>query len=714
MLKRALVIVVCVVAISLYFAFDLQRFVRIDFFKEFYRQQPAFSAGIYFLIYVLTTALSIPTGALLTLVGGAAFGLSTGVVLVSFASTIGATLAFLVSRTLLREWVQNRFQNRLQAINTGVEKNGAFYLFSLRLVPLFPFWLINLAMGLTPLKVRTYFWVSQLGMLPATVVFVNAGAELAAIEDLSLAGILTPGLLLSFALLALLPFIGKAVVATVKHRQLYLSYRKPRQFDANLLVIGGGSAGLVAALIGAAVKAKVILVEKAEMGGDCLNRGCVPSKALIRAARSITDIRNAHELGIDVAAPGVDFARVMGRIERVIKTIAPHDSAERFGKLGVECISGEATLISPWQVQVNDRVIAARNIIIATGATPFVPPIPGIDQVAYLTSDNLWDLREQPASLLVLGAGPIGCELAQAFQRLGTQVTLVDMMSRVLPREDSDASNLVREALEREGVEVLLDHKTVGFEKEKNADVALLAYGGELTEEKASRRLVFDKLLVAVGRAANTEGFGAEQLGIKTNAQGTLEVDEYLRTSLPNIYACGDVVGPYQFTHTAAHQAWYAVVNALFGGLKKIRVDYRIIPWTTFTDPEIARVGLSEAEAQQQGVAHEVTTYQLADLDRAITENNSRGFVKVITAPGKDRILGATIVGAHAGELLTEFVTAMKRNIGLSQILGTIHSYPTFSEANKLVAGVWKRAHAPERLLNYVKKYHNWRLGRKN
>jgi pyruvate/2-oxoglutarate dehydrogenase complex dihydrolipoamide dehydrogenase (E3) component/uncharacterized membrane protein YdjX (TVP38/TMEM64 family) len=707
------VVLVFTLAIGLYFLFDIQRFIKADFFLESYREQPWFTAGIYFLLYILTTALSIPVGALLTMAGGAVFGLKAGVVLVSFASTIGATLAFFISRTVLREWVQNRFKSRLEAVNRGIEKNGAFYLFSLRLVPLFPFWVINLLMGLTPIKMRTYFLVSQVGMLPATVIFVNAGAELAAIEELSVAGVLTPGLLVSFGLLALLPFIGKAVVATIKRQRAYRPFRKPRQFDANLLVIGGGSAGLVASLIGAAVKAKVMLVEKAEMGGDCLNRGCVPSKALIHAARSVADIRKAPELGIDVDAPGVDFPRVMSRVGEVIKTIAPHDSVKRFTELGVECLSGNATLISPWQARVNDRVVAARNIIIATGAAPLIPPIPGIDQVDYLTSDNLWDLREHPVSLLVLGAGPVGCELAQAFQRLGTQVTLVDMMPRVLPRDDHDASDLVSKALKREGVEVLLNHKTIGFEKEQDADIALLEYAGEEFDEQSPRRLMFDKLLVAVGRVANIKGFGVEELGIETTAQGTLEVDEYLRTNLPNIYACGDVVGPFQFTHTAAHQAWYAVVNSLFGGLKKYRVDYRVIPWTTFTEPEVACVGLIEADAKQRGIAHEVTTYPLRELDRAIVENNIEGFVKVMTVPGKDRILGATVVGPHAGELLTEFVTAMKYNIGLNKILGTIHAYPTFSEANKMVAGLWKRGHTPEKLLHYVGKYHYLRLGRK-
>ena len=712
-MKKIIVIVLIAVVGGSYFLFDLQEYISVDFFQSIYVEHPTRTAGLYFLVYVLATAFSLPTGALLTLAGGAVFGFGTGVVLVSFASTIGATLAFLFSRVILRDWVQQKFASHLEAINRGVEKDGAFYLFSLRLIPVFPFWLINLLMGLTSLKARTYFWVSQLGMLPATLVYVNAGAELAAIEEVSPAGILTPGLILSFVLLASLPFIAKAIVGFMTRRKVYRPYKKPRQFDANLLVIGGGSAGLVTGLIGAAVKAKVILIEQDKMGGDCLNTGCVPSKALIRAARSLADMRKANELGIEIDEPRVDFPRVMARVQEVIESIAPHDSVERFTELGVDCISGQAKLLSPWQVEVDGRVISAKNIVIATGASPFVPPIPGIDQIEYLTSDNLWGLREQPKSLLVLGAGPIGCELAQAFQRLGTQVTLVDMMANVLPREDSDVSDLVRKRLEQEGVEVLLKHKTVGFEQGQNIDFALLEAVDDNPSEASPGKIPFDKLLVAVGRKANTSGLGLEALGIETTPQGTLAVDDYLRTRFPNIYACGDVAGPYQFTHTASHQAWYAAVNALFGSFKKFRVDYRVIPWTTFTDPEVAHVGLSEADAKQQDTAYELTSYPLSELDRAIADNSVEGFVKVLTVPGKDKILGATIVGAHAGELLTEFVTAMKHNMGLNKILGTIHAYPTLSEANKMAAGVWKRGHAPEKLLGYVERYHHWRLGSK-
>ena len=716
MLKKAVIVALVALALASYFLFDLQGYLSITFFRDLYQQHPLATAGVYFAIYIVATSLSLPTGAILTLIGGAVFGLTSGVVLVSFASTIGATLAFLLSRMVLRDWVQGKFAAHIQAINRGIEKDGAFYLLSLRLIPIFPFWLINLLMGLTPLRATTYFVVSQLGMLPATVVYVNAGAELAAVEVLSAAGILTPGLLLSLVLLALLPFVARGLVGYVERYRLYRPYVKPSRFDTNLLVIGGGSAGLVTALIGAAVRARVTLVEKAKMGGDCLNTGCVPSKALIRAGRAVTDIRRAAELGIDVDEPRVDFPRVMNRVRQVIETIAPHDSVARFTGLGVECVAGEATLLSPWQVKVGDRVICAKNIVIASGAEPFVPPIPGIDQVAYLTSDNLWALCVQPQSLLVMGAGPIGCELAQAFQRLGTQVTLVDMMPRVLPREDIDVSDFVRQCLERDGVEVLLNHRIVGFEKYQCNDFALLETDADMeasaiASRSAPRKLAFDKLLVAVGRKAQTTGLGLDVLGIEKTAQGTLAVDDYLRTRLPNIYACGDVAGPYQFTHTASHQAWYAAVNALFGGVKQFRVDYRVIPWSTFTDPEVARVGLSEIDARAQNIAYEVTRYPLSELDRAIADNSAEGFVKVLTVPGKDKILGAVIVASHASELLTEFVTAMKGRTGLNRILGTVHSYPTFSEANKMAAGHWKRAHAPEKLLDYAEKYHRWKRG---
>ena len=705
-MKKKLVLVVLLIAlVAAFFLLGGERYLSFAFFQQLYQQQPQLTAAIYFGLYVIVTGLSLPGAVPLTLVGGAVFGLWTGFLLVSFASTIGATLAFLASRFLLRDWVQQKFANHLKAVNRGIEKEGAFYLFTLRLIPVIPFFVINLVMGLTPIRTLVFYVMSQLGMVAGTLVYVNAGAELGAVEEFSAAGILTLGLILSFVALGVFPFIARWAIEFFKRRRVYSGHQKPKKFDTNMVVIGAGSAGLVSAYIAAAVKAKVILIEKHKMGGDCLNTGCVPSKALIRTAKAVKEIRQACELGVEAGEPKVDFSKVMSRVHKVIAEIEPHDSVERYTELGVDCVQGEAKILSPWQVVVNGETINTRNIVIASGARPFVPPIPGLDQTDYLASDNLWDLQKLPQRLLVMGGGPIGCELAQAFNRLGSAVTLVDMMPRLLPREDEDISAFIQQQFEAEGIDVLVDHKSVGFEFIDFENTALLEYQGE------TKAVAFDKVLVAVGRRANTEGLGLAELGIELNANGTVEVDEYLRTRYPNIVACGDVAGPYQFTHTAAHQAWYAAVNTLFAGLKKFRADYSVIPWVTFTDPEVAHVGLSEQEASDQDIEVEVTRYGIDDLDRAIADHTATGFVKVLTAKGSDKILGATIVGDRAGDMLTEFVTAMKQGLGLNKILGTIHAYPTISEANKFVAGEWKRNHAPEALLKWVEKYHAFKRG---
>lgn len=701
-LKKIALLLVIALIVGGYIIFDGEQYLSLAFFQNLYEQQPLLTAAVYFIIYVIAASLSFPGAALLTIIGGMIFGLWTGLLLVSFASSLGATLAFLVSRFLLRDWVQNKFSNYLGSVNQGIAKDGAFYLFTLRLIPLVPFFVINLVMGVTPMRVVVFYLVSQIGMLAGTAVYVNAGAELGAVEEFSASGILTPTLLLSFVLLAIFPFIARAIVGAVQRRKVYKNYPKPKSFDTNMVVIGAGSAGLVSSYIAAAVKAKVTLVEKHKMGGDCLNTGCVPSKALIRAARAVKEISKANELGIQVAEPTIDFAAVMERVRQVVRDIEPHDSVERYSSLGVDCIQGEATIVSPWEVKVDGKSIYTQNIVIASGARPFVPPIPGLDQINYLTSDNLWDLNELPKKLLVLGGGPIGCELAQAFNRLGSEVTVVDMMSRVLPREDEDVSAFVQQRFVNEGINVLVGHKTIGFEQREGENIALLE------ADSGNSEVSFDQVLVAVGRRANTSDLGLEHLGIELNPNGTVTVDDYLRSRYPNIYACGDVAGPYQFTHTAAHQAWYVAVNALFGRFKKFKVDYTVVPWATFTDPEVAHVGLSEADAIAKDIPYEITKYGIDDLDRAIADNCAEGFIKVLTVPGKDKILGATIVGYHAGDLLTEFVTAMKQGLGLKKILGTIHSYPTISEANKFVAGNWSKAHAPQGILSWVEKYHAW------
>ena len=715
-MKAGKIIVVLLIAalVASFFVFDLNQYFSLEWLKSQQENlnaqvaaNPYLAAAIFFGVYVVVTALSLPGAALMTLVGGALFGLGWGLLLVSFASVMGATVAMIISRFLLQSWVQKRFGKRLKAINQGVDSEGAFYLFALRLVPVFPFFLINLAMGLTRLKVTTFWWVSQIGMLPGTFVYVNAGRELGQLD--SLGGILSPGLIGAFVLLGVFPLIARKILDVVKARRVYKGWNKPESFDRNLVVIGAGSGGLVSAYIAAAVKANVTLIEKHAMGGDCLNTGCVPSKALIRSAKLAAEVNKAHELGFNTASAEVNFARVMDRIQRVISDIEPHDSVERYTELGVEVIQGEARITSPWQIEVNGRALTTRNIIIAAGAKPLMPNIPGLDQVTAYNSDTLWSLREQPKRLLVLGGGPIGCELAQAFQRLGSQVIQVEMSSRLLAREDSDASDIVMQHLRTEGVDLRLRHQAERFEILEDGQQQLIA---KQLDDDEYTVIPFDAVLVAVGRKPNTTGYGAEELGLTLRDNGTLQTNEYLATRFPNIYAVGDVTGPYQFTHVSAHQAWYAAVNALFGTFKRFKVDYRVIPRVTFTDPEVASVGLTEADARAEEIEFEVTRYGIDDLDRAIADQAAVGFVKVLTVPGKDRILGVTIVGQHAGELLAEYVLAMKHNLGLNKILGTIHSYPTMAEANKYAAGEWKRAHAPAGVLRWVERLHRWRLGR--
>jgi pyruvate/2-oxoglutarate dehydrogenase complex dihydrolipoamide dehydrogenase (E3) component/uncharacterized membrane protein YdjX (TVP38/TMEM64 family) len=710
-IKRYLLFLVIALAVTAFFFFGLDDYLSLELFQSRKAQIDAYVedypwrvAAVYFLVYVAVTALSLPGALVMTLVGGALFGLLWGSVIISFASSIGATLAFLASRFLFRDWVQDRFGARLAPINRGMAREGALYLFGLRLVPIFPFFVINLVMGLTSIRTFTFYWVSQVGMIPATLVFVNAGTQIAAIESAS--GILSPPMLLSLALLGVFPLLARRFLAWLEARRLLAPWPRPRCFDRNLVVIGAGSAGLVTAYIAAAVKAKVTLVEKHRMGGDCLNTGCVPSKTLLRTARFLAEARRSRELGIRETRVDFDFADVMERVSRVVKTIEPHDSVERYRGLGVDTLIGAARITSPYEVAVETaegtRSLTTRAIVIASGARPLVPPIPGIEEVGYRTSDDIWDLRALPRRLLVLGGGPIGCELAQAFARFGARVTLVEMAPCLLPREDPAASSLLSERFRAEGIDLRTGHRAERFALE-SGERALYAAGPD-----GEARLPFDLLLCALGRVPNTQGFGLEELGIPLTSARTVETNAYLQTLYPNIYACGDVAGPYQFTHTASHQAWYAAVNALFGRIRRFRVDYSVIPWTIFTDPEIARVGVSEEEARERGMSYEVCRYDLSGLDRAIADGEARGIVKILTAPGRDRILGATIVGSHAGELIAELVLAMKHGIGLNKLLGTIHVYPTWAEANRHVAGAWKRAHAPLRLLAWLERYHGW------
>ncbi|MEJ2911713.1 FAD-dependent oxidoreductase [Pseudoalteromonas sp. C12FD-1] len=717
MIKKLFLILIAAVVIGMFFHFNLHQLLTLEGlkgsmeqFNQYKEQSPLLVFGGFFLLYVVVTALSLPGAAILTLAAGALFGLVEGLLVASFASTVGATLAFLVSRYLLRDTIKQRFPERLDAIDAGVEKEGGFYLFTLRLVPVFPFFLINLLMGVTAIKAWTFYWVSQVGMLAGTFVFVNAGTQLAQIESLS--GILSLDLILSFALLGVFPFIAKGILNVFKKRRVYKNYTKPKKFDRNMIVIGAGAGGLVTSYIAAAVKAKVTLIEAGEMGGDCLNYGCVPSKAVIKSAKIAEQIRHGEHYGLENMAPQFSFKKVMARVHKVIADVAPHDSVERYTNLGVDVVKGYGKLLDPWTVEIklNDggtQTLTARTIVIATGARPFVPPLPGIEETGYVTSDTLWtkfaELEEAPKKLVVLGGGPIGSELAQSFARLGSNVTQIEMAERIMIKEDLEVSTFAHEALTESGVNILTSHQALRCEARDGKKFIVVKHNDTEID------IEYDELLCAVGRSARLKGYGLEELGIETNR--TVVTNEYLETLYPNIFAAGDIVGPYQFTHVAAHQGWYAAVNGLFGNLKKFKVDYRVIPWTTFIDPEVARVGLNEQDAIDKGIDYEITRFEFEELDRAITDSATKGFIKVITPKGKDKILGVTVVSEHAGDLIAEFVLAMKHGLGLNKILGTIHSYPTWAEGNKYAAGEWKRAHAPEKVLNMLEKYHTWRRG---
>ncbi|WP_439842553.1 FAD-dependent oxidoreductase [Aeromonas taiwanensis] len=712
---RLLLLLVMGCLIGAFFAFDLGHYLSLSQLQArqaslaLWVDRHFVAASLLFLvIYVLSTALSLPGASLLTLAGSAVFGVAWGLLLVSFASSLGATLAFLSARFLLRDWVSARFGDKLATFQTGMTKDGPFYLLSLRLIPLFPFFLVNLVMGLTPIRVSTYYWVSQLGMLPGTFVYVLAGSELATLT--STGNILSPGLVAALTLLGLMPWLMRGLQRRLALRRLHAPYQKPIRYDYNLVVIGAGAGGLVTSYIAAAVKAKVVLIEKHRMGGDCLNTGCVPSKALIRAARFAAEQRKAGELGFSPSQSEADFAAVMARVAQVIREVEPHDSVERYQGLGVECIEGAARLVSPWEVDVNGRRLTTRHVVIATGARPLVPDLPGLGDVPYLTSDSLWQLRTPPRRLLVLGGGPIGCELAQSFALLGIPVTLVELADQLLPREEREVAEALAAQLEQDGVTLHLGWQATSAEyldgKDTSLPIRLHLRGGDETQV-----IEGDQLLLALGRVANVSGFGLEELGVTLAPRGTVAVDGFLATNYPSILAVGDVAGPYQFTHFAAHQAWYAAVNALFGQFKRFRADYRVIPAATYTTPEIARVGLNRKEAEAQGIAFEATRFEMAELDRAIADGEREGFVEVLTVPGKDKILGATIVGTHAGERIAEFVLAMRHKLGLGKILATLHAYPTLMEGNKYVAGEWKRAHQPTHILALLARYHSWRRG---
>jgi pyruvate/2-oxoglutarate dehydrogenase complex dihydrolipoamide dehydrogenase (E3) component/uncharacterized membrane protein YdjX (TVP38/TMEM64 family) len=675
-------------------------------FQASIAQDPLLSSAIFVGVYTLCAALSLPIASLLTLVGGALFGVFTGTLLVLFAATAGATISMLASRILLREWVVSKLSSRLRAFEDGVAREGAFYLFALRVVPAFPFFAVNLLSGLVPIRTWTYAWVSFVGMAPGTLAYVFAGRQFGQLTSLS--GLVSPGLLAAFAGLGILPLVSRWILERLKARRVYKGFIKPRVFEYDLIAIGAGAGGLVTSYIGAAVGAKVALVERHRMGGDCLNTGCVPSKALIHAGRVVHEARRVERFAETDSVFKVDSTKVLAHVRKAIEAIAPHDSVERYTSLGVEVVQGDAEVVDPWTVVVAGRRMTARSIVLATGGEPVVPPIPGIASVRVLTSDTFWDLEKLPSKLVVLGGGPIGCELAQACVRLGVKVVQIERGPRLLSREDTEVGDLVRERFEVDGVVVRTGRVTVRFEVDAEGTQWIVhrPTDGTGPEERES----LDAVLVALGRKARHAPW-MDALGLRLRDDGTIETDSRLRTRFPNILAVGDATGPFQFTHVASHQAWYASLNGLLAPFWSFEADYRVIPRCTYTDPQVARVGLSESDAKLQGIAYESSTYHLDDLDRAIADDETHGFVKVLTVPGKDTILGVVIVGAHAGELLAEWTLAMKNGLGLKKIMGTIHAYPTYAESAKYAAGVWTRAHKPEGALRLARRFFAWRRG---
>lgn len=708
-MKRIIIFLIIVASIILSLIyFDIGSYLSFSELKNkqadlvtLVKDNPFSAAAIYLLIYVVVTAISIPGAVILTLAGGALFGLSHGTILVSFASTLGALFAFLVSRYFLHDFVQNKFSDRLQTINQKVEKEGAFYLLFLRLVPAFPFFLINLVMALTPIKAWTFYWVSQLGMLPATIIYVNAGTQIAKIS--SVKDIASPSLLIALTLLGLLPLITKSLMSLINSQRVYKLFKKPSSFQYNTIVLGGGSAGLVAAYTTRTLQGKVALIEKHNMGGDCLNTGCVPSKAILRSAKFVADIKNYADFGLTDAHYDVEFKNIIHRVKQKITTIEPKDSIQRYSELGVDCEQGVAKVLSPWEVSVNGKTLTAKNIIIATGATPKLPSITNLNQIPYLTTDSVWSLTELPEKLLIIGGGPIGCELGQAFARLGSNVTIVQRRSSILPNEEQQAAEEVQQALINDGITLFTNFSSESFISNDNG------YSLVGKHDKQQINIDFTHLLIATGRQANIDGL--ETLDLEINEQGKVVTNDTLQTKYPNIYACGDVTSAMQYTHAASHQAWYAAFNALFHPLKKFKCNFDNLPRAVFTDPEIAGLGMTEAQVKSKGIDYQITTFPMDDIDRAITDNATSGFIKVITPSNNDKILGVCIVGEHASELLAEFVLAKTNGLGLNSILKTIHIYPTKSEINRMVTGKWRRSKLTERITNLLAKYQQWRLG---
>jgi pyruvate/2-oxoglutarate dehydrogenase complex dihydrolipoamide dehydrogenase (E3) component len=472
----------------------------------------------------------------------------------------------------------------------------------------------------------------------------------------------------------------------------------------NAIVIGGGTAGLVTAAGTAGLGGRVALIERNKMGGDCLNFGCVPSKALIASSRAIEGIRRAELLGLEAMEPDFEFENVFARMRERRAVIEPNDSAERFEELGVDVFAGDANFISPNEIDVDGVRLRAKRFVVATGRRAGVPPIDGIEDIPYYTNETIFDgLKEKPESIVIVGAGPIGCELGQVFNRLGVKTTLVEFLPQIMGKEDVDVATFVQQRLESEGVTVLTG-TSIRRAEMRSGEICLEADQKGSGDPASTMSLSPSVVLIAAGRIPNVEGLNLEAAGVEFTRHG-IPVNDYLQTSARHIYAAGDIAGPYQFTHTADTQARVVVRNILMPiQLLRQKVNLDVVPWATYTDPEVAHVGLSERDADEQDLAYDLYKQNLAEVDRNIVEGEDVGFAKVLTAKGTDRILGVTLVGVHAGDLLHEFVLAIKHDIGLGGIASTIHAYPTFAEIARKLGDQYNRT----RLTPRAKSVFEW------
>lgn len=698
-----------------YFTFDLGQYFTLAYFRSQhaaihaqYAEQPWYAALVFIVIYIPVAATSLPGGALMTLAAGAFFGALWGTVVISIASTIAATITFLGSRFWFRDLIQNKFSDSLRLINSGIERDGALYLFLIRLTPLFPFFVVNVVMGLTPIPTLTFIWVSQIGMIPVTAILVNAGTEVAALDDLS--GLLSPGLVASLIFCGVLPLLGRKLAAYLRSRRLLRRYAKPKQFDCNLICLGGSKAAIVAANAAASMKAKVMLIAPPTKPDGALVSGDALSKELVRCAQFLFETHRAHQRGIRSVRTSCDLADLVAEVQRRIADQQRY-AAEWCSKHGITCISGEPMIVSPYAVKVRDRTLTTRSIVIATGSRMSIPIIAGIEKTNYYTADTLLALRVPPRRLLVVGGGSSGCELAQLFARLGSQVTLIETQQRLLASEDADVSELLLCQFQREGIDVRLG--CLAQEFTVTEDRKALLYSRTGGAQRTPERVEFDELIVACGRIADTHDIGLEALGISVGDDGTVDVDEHLQTVYPNIYACGDVAAPFRFSHGAMSEASYAAFNALFR-LKRYKVNYSLMPWSALTDPEIARIGINEQEAATRAITHETAQYSYDESpDRLTATHEGEGLIKALTVPGKDKILGVTIVGPNASQLIAEFALAMAHGIGLSKMRATRHPYTGMGGVQRqaTVPGWAMSGQEPIWLSRTLERFHTWQRG---